>query len=58
MTNAADVRVGSLRDKCIDIYTATPADLEWKGLPIHGSAGLEFGLIKKFALPWNVRSAG
>ena len=42
----------------IDIYTALPPDLEWNGLPIHGSAGLELGLIKKFALPWNMRSAG
>lgn len=42
----------------IEIYTAIPPNLEWNGLPIHGSAGLELGLIKKFALPWNVRSAG
>jgi hypothetical protein len=42
----------------IDIYTAIPTDLLWKGLPVHGSAGLELGLIKKFALPWNLRSAG
>jgi len=42
----------------IDIYTAFPPDLEWNDLPIHGSAGLELGLIKKFALPWNMRSAG
>lgn len=42
----------------INIYTAEPADLEWNGLPVHGSAGLELGLIKKYALPWNVRSAG
>lgn len=42
---------------CIDLYTAAPADLEWNGLPIHSSAGLELGLIKKFDLPWNVRSA-
>jgi hypothetical protein len=42
----------------IDIYTATPIDLEWNGLPIHGSAGLELGLIRKFALPWNMRSTG
>ena len=41
----------------IDIYTATPPDLEWNGLPVHGSAGLELGLIKKYALPWNMRSA-
>jgi hypothetical protein len=41
----------------VEIYTAVPPDLEWNGLPIHGSAGLELGLIKKFALPWNMRSA-
>lgn len=42
----------------IDIYIAAPSDLEWNGLPVHGSAGLELGLIKKYALPWNMRSAG
>lgn len=42
----------------IDIYTAVPPDLEWNGLPAHGSAGLELGLIKKYNLPWNMRSAG
>jgi len=42
----------------IDIYTAVPPDLEWNGLPVHGSAGLELGPIKKYALPWNMRSAG
>lgn len=42
----------------IEIYVAFPADLEWNGLPVHGSAGLELGLIKKYALPWNMRSAG
>jgi hypothetical protein len=41
----------------IDIYTACPPDLEWNKLPVHGSAGLELGLIKKYSLPWNVRSA-
>jgi hypothetical protein len=42
----------------IDVYTAVPPNLEWNGLPVHGSAGLELGLIKKYSLPWNVRSAG
>jgi hypothetical protein len=42
----------------IDVYTAAPPNLEWNGLPVHGSAGLELGLIKKYNLPWNVRSAG
>lgn len=41
----------------IDVYSAGPSDLEWNGLPVHGSAGLELGLIKKYALPWNMRSA-
>ena len=35
----------------IEIYTATPVDFEWNGLPVHASAGLELGLIKKHALP-------
>jgi hypothetical protein len=42
----------------LDIYTAVPGDLEWNGLPVHGSAGLELGLIRKYALPWNIRNAG
>lgn len=41
----------------IEIYTATPPNLDWNGLPIHGSAGLELGLIEKHHLPWNIRSA-
>ncbi len=41
----------------IDIFTAVPPDFDWNGLPVHGSAGLELGLIKKYALPWNKRSA-
>lgn len=40
---------------CIDIYTATPSNLEWNGLPVSGDAGLELGLIETFALPWNIR---
>jgi hypothetical protein len=42
----------------LDVYTAVPGDLEWNGLPVHVSAGLELGLIKKYALPWNARSVG
>jgi len=42
----------------IQIYTAQPPDLEWNGLPIHGSGGLELGIIKQFSLPWNKRGAG
>ena len=40
------------------IYIAIPSDFEWNGFPLHGSAGLELGLIKKYALPWNMRGAG
>jgi hypothetical protein len=42
----------------IEIYTATPTNLEWNGLPVHSSAGLELGLIEKYSLPWNKRGAG
>ncbi len=41
----------------IDVYIAVPPDFEWNSLPIHGSAGLELGLIKKYSLPWNMRSS-
>lgn len=41
----------------IEVYVATPPDLEWNGLPVHGSVGLELGLIKLYHLPWNSRSA-
>lgn len=41
----------------VEILVARPADMEWNGLPVHGAAGLELGLIKKYALPWNMRSA-
>lgn len=40
----------------INLYFATPEDMLWNGLPVHGSAGLELGLIKKYSLPWNIRS--
>lgn len=41
----------------IEIYTAVPPDLEWNGLPVSGVAGLEYGLIRRYHLPWNIRSA-
>jgi hypothetical protein len=43
--------------KRIKIYTATPSDMVWNGLPVNGSAGLEVGLIESFHLPWNIRGA-
>lgn len=41
----------------IDVLIAQPENMQWNGLPVHGAAGLELGLIKAFALPWNIRSA-
>ena len=41
----------------IEVLIAQPEDLEWNGLPVHSAAGLELGLIKAYALPWNMRSA-
>lgn len=42
----------------VEILVAMPPDTEWNGLPVSGSVGLELGLIKRFDLPWNSRSAG
>lgn len=44
-------------DAQIDILITQPEDMDWSGLPVHGAAGLELGLIKAYALPWNMRSA-
>ena len=52
------IKAELLGHDAIEIYAASPPDLEWNGLPVHGSAGLELGLIKRYALPWNMRSAG
>lgn len=52
----AVIKVELLGPDPIEIYAASPPNLEWNGLPVHGSAGLELGLIKKFSLPWNMRS--
>ncbi|EKS40244.1 hypothetical protein [Afipia clevelandensis] len=62
-TQITSLRINALikeeltRISAIEVLTASPEDTEWNGLPVHGSAGLELGLIKKFDLPWNVRSA-
>jgi hypothetical protein len=49
------LKVELLSAPYIDIYTATPSNLEWNGLPVSGDAGLELGLIETFSLPWNIR---
>jgi hypothetical protein len=43
--------------KTIEVLVAMPGDMLWNGLPVHGSAGLEIGLIKTFYLPWNVQGS-
>lgn len=37
----------------VEVYVAVPPALEWNGLPIHSSAGLEAGLIDMIQPPWN-----
>ena len=41
----------------INVLIANPQDLDWRGLPVHGCAGIELGIIKKYDLPWNMRSS-
>jgi hypothetical protein len=41
----------------IDIYTATPDNFDWNGVPVSGVTGLEYGLIQAFKLAWNIRGA-
>ena len=45
------------KGQVVEVLIAKPSNLEWNGLPVHGCAGLEMGLIKAFSLPWNQRSA-
>ncbi|CAN5585144.1 hypothetical protein BH10PSE14_BH10PSE14_40580 [soil metagenome] len=42
----------------VEVFVATPEPAQWNGLPVDTCAGLELGLIKKYSLPWNVRSSG
>lgn len=50
---AAELAAGRM----VEIYLAMPEPTTWCGLPVNTSAGLEEGLIRRFALPWNVRGA-
>lgn len=43
--------------RTIEVLTAQPLDFEWNGLPVRGDVGLELGIISRFSLPWNIRSA-
>ena len=59
-----NIRVnGLIRDiiaasSAVELLTAVPDAMDWNGLPVHTPAGLELGIIKKYDLPWNVRSSG
>lgn len=39
----------------IDVYVASPPDLEWNGWKVSGAEGLEAAIIRGFRLPWNRR---
>ncbi|MBA4044130.1 MAG: hypothetical protein C0471_06875 [Erythrobacter sp.] len=51
---------GVLRDELangeiIDVYVASPPDLEWNGWKVSGAEGLEAAIIRSFRLSWNRR---
>jgi hypothetical protein len=60
-TQRTSIRLNALLKKelgagqVIDVYTVSPPDLKWNGLPVSGMAGLELGLIEGYKLPWNIR---
>ena len=60
-TQRTSIRLNELLKKelripqVIEIYTVSPPDLTWNGLPVSGMAGLELGLIERYKLPWNIR---
>lgn len=37
----------------VEIYTVSPPDSVWSGLPVNTAAGLEAALLRRFDLPWN-----
>ena len=41
----------------VEVFTATPPDMEWNGWKISAAEGLEAGLIRTFHLPWNSRGS-
>jgi hypothetical protein len=43
--------------QAIEVYTHSPSDMVVNGMPISGAAGMEHGLIRTYAIPWNIRGA-
>lgn len=39
----------------VTVMTVVPPELDWNGLPVDGSAGLEAGLIRMVQPAWNVQ---
>jgi hypothetical protein len=62
-TQLTSLRINELLKKevtagaSIDIYTTSPPDFQWAGLPVSAIAGLEYGLISSYCLPWNIRGS-
>jgi hypothetical protein len=49
--------LGELGDgKKIQVFVATPKELEWNGLPVNTAAGLEIGLIQMIKPLWNIQN--
>ena len=42
----------------VEIYTVSPPDSVWSGLPLNTAAGLEAAMLRRFDLPWNRRRQG
>lgn len=42
----------------VKVLVATPAPLDWHGLPVSTAAGLEAGLIQMIRPAWNIMGAG
>lgn len=51
------IRNQAAEGNAVEIYTACPPDLAWKGFQLSGAEGLEAWLIRNYHLPWNVRGA-
>ena len=61
VTQRTNVRLNSLirelsnNGHIVRIFIAHPPDLEWNGLRVSGSEGLEAALIEDFRPPWNMK---
>lgn len=51
----AILRETLMQGHLVDVFVATPPSLQWAGWLMSGPEGLEAGIIKTYALPWNMR---